>query len=80
MSARWTGQVAFSDGSDDNVLAVVHDLMRERTAEQFTPVVEFEVLAGSGEERHPNGQKIDTRVSGVPRIFECQIVSYDRPR
>ena len=26
-----------------------------------------------------NGQKIDTRVSGVPRIFECQIVSYDRP-
>ena len=27
----------------------------------------------------PNGQKIDTRVSGVPRIFECQIASYDRP-
>ena len=27
----------------------------------------------------PNSQKIDTRVSGVPRIFECQIASYDRP-
>ena len=27
----------------------------------------------------PNGQKIDTRGSGVPPIFECQIASYDRP-
>jgi len=27
----------------------------------------------------PNGQKIDTRGSGVPPIFEWQIASYDRP-
>jgi hypothetical protein len=26
-----------------------------------------------------NGQKIDTRGSGVPPIFECQIASYDMP-
>ena len=26
----------------------------------------------------PNGQKIDTRGSGVPPIFECQIASYDK--
>ena len=28
---------------------------------------------------NPNGQKIDTRGSGVPPIFEWQIASYDRP-
>jgi hypothetical protein len=27
----------------------------------------------------PNGQKIDTRGSGMRPIFECQIASYDRP-
>jgi hypothetical protein len=27
----------------------------------------------------PDGQKIDTRGSGVPPIFEWQIASYDRP-
>jgi hypothetical protein len=27
----------------------------------------------------PNGQKIDTRGSGVLPIFEWQIASYDRP-
>ena len=31
------------------------------------------------EYRSPHGQKIDTRGSGVPPIFECQITSYERP-
>jgi hypothetical protein len=30
--------------------------------------------------RTPHGQEIDTRGSGVPPIFECQITSYGRPR
>jgi hypothetical protein len=41
-------------------------LVRERTSQR-------------GHNLRPNGQKIDTRGSGVPPIFECQIASYDRP-
>jgi len=51
MSAQWTGQVASPPATIPTITSLPSrtNLVQERAAEQFTPVVEFEVLAGAGE-------------------------------
>ena len=78
---NWSGRVPSSDGSDDNVLAVTYHLMQERTAEQFAPIVEFEVLVGTGEVDRLAGthkrQRLCARCHLEADLFENAMVARD---